>query len=53
MEVLFCMTISYLKSKFYQNVGKDAYKAKEYSNATSNVFYIKRIIDLNTLGCDL
>lgn len=53
MDVLFCMTLSFLENKFYQNVGNDAYKAMECSNATSNVFYIKRIINLHTLGCSL
>ena len=53
MDVLFCMTLQYLENKFYQNVGKDAYKAMNYSNATSDVFYIKRIINIHTLGCSL
>lgn len=50
-KILFCMSLAYIRYKFYQKLDKDDFNAsRKYMQWNSDVLYAKQIIEFHTVG---
>ena len=50
-KILFCMTLVYLREKFYKNLNNGRLDiSMEYMQWNSDVIYAKQIIEFHTVG---
>lgn len=50
-ETLFCMTMAYLRTKFYDNLNKGKLDTSaKYMQYNSDILYIRMLINFHTFG---